>query len=165
MKLVITTQIRENYAAHEGFDGSYRWKYKGGETYVVPNFSQADLIDVCCDGIDAYLPFVTEDNNYFQEYVLNWEIVDDNDPPLWEMWEAPTYLELVDGQCRKWRIIDNTREVGYLRRQIAEKRESWLLSTEGDVVMGSYEASYTMTNGDVVEGEAALREWFQKEDA
>ena len=161
MKLVITTQIRENYAAHEGFDGSYRWKYKGGETYVVPNF---DLDAVVEDGIDAYLPFITEDNDYFQEYVLNWEIVDDNDPPLWEMWEDPYNLELVNGQCRKWRTIDNTREYGYMRRQIAEKRESWLQSAEGRVE-GSYDAVYTMTNGDVVEGEDALREWFQLEDA
>ena len=35
MKLVITTQIRENYAAHNGFTGEYYWKYKGGNTYVV----------------------------------------------------------------------------------------------------------------------------------
>ena len=164
MKLVITTQIRENYAAHEGFNGSYRWKYKGGNTYVVPVI---DLESMIADGIhrciDAYLPFITEHNDYFQEYVLNWEIVDDADTP-WESWEDPCNLELVDGQCRMWRTIDNTREYGYMRRQIAEKRESWLQSAEGRVA-GSYNAVYTMINGDVAEGEDALCEWLQKEVA
>lgn len=161
MKLVIITQIRENYAAHTGFDGSYAWKYKGGNTYVVPNF---DLESVVEDGINAYLPFITEDNDYFQEYVLDWEIIDDAET-RWESWEDPYNLELVDGQCRMWRTIDNTREYGYMRRQIAEKYESWLCTAEGDRVEGSYKPVYTMTNGDIVEGEDALSEWFQLEDA
>ena len=37
MKLVIYTQFRENYGAHD-WDGEgecpQRWKYKGGDTYV-----------------------------------------------------------------------------------------------------------------------------------
>ena len=40
MKLVIQTQYKENYGAHdwngEGECPQY-WKFKGGETYVVPN--------------------------------------------------------------------------------------------------------------------------------
>lgn len=32
MKLVIDTQIAENYAAHGGFTDEFRWKYKGGST-------------------------------------------------------------------------------------------------------------------------------------
>jgi len=30
MMLVIRTQFQENYAAHQGFTGEYRWKMKGG---------------------------------------------------------------------------------------------------------------------------------------
>ena len=41
MKLVINTQYRENYAAHNedfvpGISENY-WKFKGGSTYVVPH--------------------------------------------------------------------------------------------------------------------------------
>ena len=37
MKLIIEMQDEENYAAHEGFVGEYRWKYKIGSTYVINN--------------------------------------------------------------------------------------------------------------------------------
>ena len=41
MKLVIETQCKENYAAHNehyvhGVDTPY-WKFKGGSTYIFPN--------------------------------------------------------------------------------------------------------------------------------
>ena len=35
MILVIDTQDYENYAAHTGFDGTYRWKAKGGSSYKI----------------------------------------------------------------------------------------------------------------------------------
>lgn len=37
MILVIQTQDYENYAAHTGFDGSFRWKAKGGSEVKVIN--------------------------------------------------------------------------------------------------------------------------------
>ena len=37
MMLVIRTQFQENYAAHQGFTGEYRWKMKGGSEYKVKN--------------------------------------------------------------------------------------------------------------------------------
>lgn len=35
MMLVIQTQDYENYAAHQGFDGTFRWKAKGGSEYKI----------------------------------------------------------------------------------------------------------------------------------
>jgi hypothetical protein len=35
MILVIATQDKENYAAHQGFTGEYYWKMKGGSMYKV----------------------------------------------------------------------------------------------------------------------------------
>ena len=37
MMLVIRTQDQENYAAHQGFTGEYRWKFKGGSEYKITN--------------------------------------------------------------------------------------------------------------------------------
>ena len=37
MKLVIQTQFKENYGAHDwdGPDNNHYWKFKGGSTYIV----------------------------------------------------------------------------------------------------------------------------------
>ena len=46
MKLVIQTQIKENYGAHD-WDGEgecpQRWKFKGGTTYVVNDLSSKNI--------------------------------------------------------------------------------------------------------------------------
>ena len=39
MMLVIRTQFQENYAAHQGFTGEYRWKMKGGSDRVTILFT------------------------------------------------------------------------------------------------------------------------------
>ena len=47
MKLVIQTQYKENYGAHD-WDGKGEcpqyWKFKGGDTYVVRNVNNTDLL-------------------------------------------------------------------------------------------------------------------------
>ena len=46
-KLVINTQHKENYGAHD-WDGKGEcpqyWKFKGGTTYVLPNFKDIDNV-------------------------------------------------------------------------------------------------------------------------
>ena len=77
MKLFITTQVRENYGAHD-WDGkgecpSY-WKNKGGNDYVVPN------VDINRAGkiFEEVKEQCQEMNVFFEEYVIGWELVADD---------------------------------------------------------------------------------------
>ena len=73
MKIVFQTQIRENYGAHD-WDGEgacpQYWKYKGGNTYVV----NCDLTQAMDKAFwERASNAVTEDGDYFEEYVLSSE--------------------------------------------------------------------------------------------
>ena len=60
MKLVITTQIRENYAAHNGFNGEYYWKMKGGNTYVVEDLSSKHVNKIADGGIPTLTKLIEQ---------------------------------------------------------------------------------------------------------
>ena len=101
MKLIIEMQDEENYAAHNGFTGEYRWKYKIGTTYVVNNieFNNIDTI------IEEVTPFINCDNDDYKSYIANWYILADNedtefvksqkeqDPNGWDTLYVPTELK------------------------------------------------------------------------
>lgn len=77
-KLLIVTQVYENYAWNE--DGSIGtgvdayWKAKGGSDYVVKNVDINRAADIA---IRAEAE-VEQDNDYFRETVIAWEIVEDD---------------------------------------------------------------------------------------
>ena len=74
MKLIIEMQDEENYAAHEGFVGEYRWKYKIGSTYVINN------VDAEFDAlVEEVKPFICEDSDYFKSYIATWYVLGDNE--------------------------------------------------------------------------------------
>ena len=77
MKLLITTQVYENYGAHD-WDGKGEcpqyWKAKGGNDYVIRNIdinAVAELAQQACAQ-------VTQTNDYFEETVIGWEVVADD---------------------------------------------------------------------------------------
>jgi hypothetical protein len=79
MKLLITTQVRENYGAHD-WDGvgecPQYWKSKGGNEYVLRDFKGSDgqaeyAVNELRDQFES-------NNDYFHEYALSWEIVADD---------------------------------------------------------------------------------------
>lgn len=76
-KLLITTQVLENYGAHdwdgEGECPSY-WKAKGGNDYVVKNID----INRAADIANWAAGQIEQDNEYFREYILSWEVVADD---------------------------------------------------------------------------------------
>lgn len=171
MKLVIYTHIRENYAAHNGFTGEYRWKNKGGDIYVVEDIDPNIISQA--HGEQSYsssgelrniFDYITEDNDSFQESIHCWEVMDD-DEVVGDSWETPYIIEAgyLGSQGANFRRTIDNGECGYMRREIAQKEESWVEMKNGR--RSDYRVVYTMNNGDVVEGEDALREWFQKEDA
>ena len=98
MKVVIYTQYRENYGAHD-WDGTGEcpqyWKDKGGSTYVVEGVS---IEDARSEGYyDTLFDLVSESNDYAQEYVLGSDLIDDVDfkeSDICEHWENPVYIHV-----------------------------------------------------------------------
>ena len=95
MYVVINTQHRENYGAHD-WDGEgacpQYWKYKGGSTYIV-------TCDLWTDDIQKeVLKLIEFSNDFFQEYLLQVTLVDHRvfkESDFCEEWEHPTYLKKV----------------------------------------------------------------------
>jgi hypothetical protein len=74
MMLVIATQDHENYAAHQGFDGTYYWKAKGGSEYKITNIpSDADPESI----VDLVRGEIEVDNEYFRTTILGYTIQPD----------------------------------------------------------------------------------------
>ena len=97
MKIVIQTQYRENYGAHD-WDGTGEcpqyWKDKGGSTYVVEcNLVQAQDADFY-DVVDSFIEY---SNEHAEEYVIGANLVDDADfkvSDICEHWERPVYIKV-----------------------------------------------------------------------
>ena len=96
-KLLITTQVYENYAWNE--DGSLgtgenaHWKAKGGSDYVLKNFKDFNRVT---ETVMALRPQIEQDNDAYREHILGWEIVADDyltdfERSLWEYEGKITY--------------------------------------------------------------------------
>ena len=105
MMLVIRTQDRENYAAHQGFDGTYYWKNKGGSEYKVknlPSVSDEDLTAI----VLSLRSQIEEDNDYFQTTIIDWSIESDT----YLSWFERSQLEY-DGEITFKEPILNYEEI------------------------------------------------------
>ncbi len=76
-KLLIITQVHENYGAHD-WDGKGQcpqyWKAKGGSDYVVENVDPNRASDI----VNLVSGQVEQDTEYFREYIIDWEVVADD---------------------------------------------------------------------------------------
>ena len=163
MKLVINTQYRENYAAHNedfvpGVSLDY-WKFKGGSTYVVENITPAQAMKIGATGIPELTKLVSYSNSGSEEYILDWNLEDD-DAVVCEEWETPYVLEY-DTDIKRWRATKFTfnGDMGYMKDGIVSKTESWLVTSE-DTGREDYKALYTMSDGHTGLGDSFLKEWF-----
>ena len=77
-KLLITTQVYENYGAHD-WDGQGEcpqyWKPKGGNDYVVKNFRNFNAVG---SYIMVLRDKIETNTEYFREHIIDWEIVADD---------------------------------------------------------------------------------------
>jgi hypothetical protein len=149
MKIVIQTQICENYGVHDwdGVGGCPQyWKAKGGETYVVPNLTVDEALVYGQKDIDTLTALICTVNDGFEEYVIEWSIEDD-DAVVCEEWVTPFNLYQEDG---KWvaRRTEVNGEYGYMHHKVASKTAQYDMLIGGE--RENYKAVYTMTNGDVV---------------
>ena len=73
-KLLITTQVYENYGAHD-WDGvgecPQYWKAKGGSDYVVKNVN----VNSVTETVMALRGQIEQDNQAFRETIIGWEVV------------------------------------------------------------------------------------------
>ena len=157
MKLVINTQYRENYAAHNedfvpGISENY-WKFKGGSTYVVPNFTDSVNITEVMKNLTT---LITYGNSGSEEYIIDYNIVDNNEK-VCESWETVTQVFFNTDNVTALKVTDN-REDGYMRSEILEKTETWV-GTSG-AGRKFYKAEFLMRDGDICEGEEDLKNWF-----
>jgi len=96
MKLVIYTQFRENYGAHD-WDGKGEcpqyWKNKGGDTYVVEaSLEQAMSGQFFTDVAKC----IEHKSNYSEEYIIGETLVDDIDfdpTTVVEEWDTAIYAK------------------------------------------------------------------------
>ena len=77
MKLLITTQVYENYGAHD-WDGvgacPQYWKAKGGSDYVIRNIN----VNQVTETVMAVRGQIEQDTDAFRETVIDWSIVADD---------------------------------------------------------------------------------------
>lgn len=74
MMLVIVTQDYENYAAHQGFTGEYRWKAKGGSEYKITDIpANTDSDEI----VELVRGEIERNDEYFQTTIVGYGIESD----------------------------------------------------------------------------------------
>jgi len=77
-KLLIATQVYENYGAH-AWNGEGQcpqsWKAKGGHDYVVRDFLDFGRVT---ETVMTLRGRIECDNDYYREHIINWEVVSDD---------------------------------------------------------------------------------------
>ena len=127
MKLIISTQHRENYAAHD-WDGTGEcleyWKNKGGSTYVVENLSSAQVSKIRKEGIPTLSKLIERSDEFFQELIFRFFFVDDVVAPR-DDYEAPWILKYENYENGNW--IATRRPTHWIKPTV----ESYTMTAEG----------------------------------
>lgn len=80
MKLVITTQVYENYAWNEdgtiGVGDAAYWKAKGGDEYVIRNFDPMRYAPGII--VEQVRGRIEKANDYVCETIVDWMVVEDD---------------------------------------------------------------------------------------
>ena len=157
--LVINTQYKENYGAHD-WDGKGEcpqyWKFKGGSTYFVTDLTSEQINKIAQGGIPTLSALIEHKSDYCEEYILDWEIRDlgkngDGKGPICEPWECP--IEFYWGGDRWLCRTHHTPnpEYSHWNRAIVGRAEQWIPLEEGD--RSDYKCQYKTKNG-----------WFASDD-
>ena len=146
MKLVIYTQVEENYGVFD-WDGKgscpQYWKPKGGETYVVRNLTERQAERIEKKGIPTLALLLTQSNDGFREYVNGWTLLQDDDYEC-EDWETPIYLTY-NTIAKAWKAVRYQKNDGCFVKGIVEKIDRWTLAPNGEQT--HYMCYYRLTDG------------------
>jgi hypothetical protein len=140
MKLVIQTQYSENYGST---DKPY-WKFKGGDTYIVPNLTPAQAERILRDGIPTLKALIEYKNSASEETVIYYRVVED-DAVVCEDWENPYILSWENNTwvCRQVQLND-----GSFRKPVVSKVTKYTMNMGGD--KSDLEVSYVVESGSVI---------------
>jgi hypothetical protein len=79
MKVVIFTQVYENYAWNEdgtiGTGADAYWKAKGGDEYVIRDIANQEEATMAVMGMRGE---IEKASDYWTETIVDWELVDDD---------------------------------------------------------------------------------------
>jgi hypothetical protein len=145
MKVVIYTQVRENY----GTVAEPYWKMKGGEVFVVPDLTVEQTLKVKERGIPTLKALIETHSDMFEEYVVDYAILD-NDVKVCEPWETPFELRWIGGRWVANRTVENG-EYGYMNSKVERKTEEYDMEMAGG--RANYRVVYTMRDGAIVTGD------------
>ena len=159
--LVIQTQHRENYAAHDqGYQHGVSepaWKFKGGTTYVVHDITDAQRRRIEANGIPTLTKLIEYSNPAFEEYILDWEIRDLGNPgdgkgPICESWEIPVRFRW-DTDTKAWQCSTHHTpgDESFWHPAIRCRAEQWTPGPES--ARDNYKCQYKTANG-----------WFEHDD-
>jgi hypothetical protein len=155
MKLIIDTQFKENYGAHD-WDGEGEcpqyWKSKGGYTYVVENVSETDYTRILHNGIPTLTSLIEHKDDYSMEYIISYEFINDDEKIPCEPWENPIFLTY-NRNIGAWTAYRKTpsETEGYPNfndSRIEFKQETWTLLENGG--QSDYAASFKVTGYGIV---------------
>jgi hypothetical protein len=81
MKLMITTQVQENYGAHD-WDGEgdcpQYWKFKGGNDYTYSLGTTLRNSEALAELVEVFRGQIEEDNEGFRENIIGWSVEADD---------------------------------------------------------------------------------------
>ena len=156
-KLVIQTQYLENY----GDSDSPYMKFKGGNTFVMPNcgdLNQNQIATIVTQFKPMALMTFESSNGGCDEYITDVSLVSHSEK-VCEDWESPIeFSHHHDTNTFCFIKVTDNREDGYMRSEILEKTETWHGASGGS--KKNYKAEFLMRDGDICEGEEDLKNWF-----
>ncbi len=160
-KLIIQTQYLENYGSSE----EPYMKFKGGSTYVLPNCGDMDSNELATT-VAKVKPYITTDlvksNGGCEEYIVGAHI-GDIDEKVCEDWETVTEFTFMGGDLTFMKVTKNG-DMGYMRKEIVEKIETWNACDESVTQRKNYTAVFLMEDGSMLNGEQ-LSEFLKLEVA
>ncbi len=81
MKLMITTQVEENYGAHD-WDGAGEcpqyWKFKGGNDYSYALGNHLRNTEALAELVEVLRGQVEQDSVGYREYIIGWSVQSDD---------------------------------------------------------------------------------------
>jgi len=165
LNLLIDTQYKENYAAHNedyvhGVSESY-WKFKGGSSYLITDI---DFINTeYLEALVAETAFIhSYENEAAMEYVLDWKLIDEDTlSDHIEAWETPYILEKNEEGLWTSKKVTENGDYGYMRSEILSKVAVWTYGLTSNEVI-DYHVEYIMVDGTKVEDEKNLGVWFEQ---
>ena len=171
VSVLITTQYRENYAAHNedyehGVDEPY-WKFKGGSQYVIENVNLYDTEGPTFDEIIKMVePITTYSNESSEEYVISNELFDDTESLKLNLteWESPTFIKITDTGFTTSKYVNNEGEYGgHMNHNLKNIHKVWFHDKTGKVT--KYLPTYTMKDDSLFSTEKEVRDWIAAKEA